>query len=143
MTRAQTPSARADLHLRALQAALSATLALGLGACAGKPSAGPGGGALTGADSGAAVDGADSGGLAEDSGGLAEDSGGDAEDSGGATGLEGCAEVPPEALADCCLDLQAACAAAFPADFDAAYDCAFGAATGCTPWGPPVPPALA
>jgi hypothetical protein len=137
MTRAQTPSARADLHLRALQAALSATLALGLGACAGKPTGGgPGGGALTAGDSGAAVDGADSSGLAEDSGG-------DAEDSGGGDLAEGCVDVAPEALADCCLDLQASCTLSFPDDFDAAYDCAFGPATGCTPWGPPVPPALA
>jgi hypothetical protein len=142
MTRAHSPSARADLHLRALQAALSATLALGLGACVEKPSTGPGGGALTGADSGAAVDGAD-GGEVEDSGGEVEDSGGEVEDSGGATGLEGCAEVPPEALFDCCVDLQVACAAAFPDDSDAAYDCAFGPASGCTPWGPPVPPELA
>ncbi len=141
MTRTQTPSARADLHLRALQAALSATLALGLGACADTPTAGgPGGGALTGADSGAV---ADDTGPGEDSGVDGVDSGGATADTGGAAGEATCADVPPEALADCCLDLQADCTLRFPDDFDAAYDCAFGPASGCTPWGPPVPPELA
>jgi hypothetical protein len=47
----------------------------------------------------------------------------------------------------CCPLLGAWCAAEYPADSQAATDCQFGpgfnGSTGCSPWGPPAPPAMA
>lgn len=56
--------------------------------------------------------------------------------------------APARANGPCCLALQDWCAAAFPsdADLDARNACVFGenfsGTTGCTPWGPPAPPAM-
>lgn len=44
----------------------------------------------------------------------------------------------------CCEDLAAACRLEHPLGGDAYYDCVYGSdfdgSTGCIPWGPPVPP---
>lgn len=129
---------RRHLHEKAMQAAISVTLALGV-ACAPKPQpfegSGPEGN-VDAADPDDSSDSADPGGGADtaatsDTG----DTGAPGADLGDCLGIADMTE-----LAACCEALAAACDAAYPDDWEAAYDCAWGGATGCTPWGPAVPP---
>ena len=129
-------SERRVLHEKAMQAAISVTLALGV-ACSPKPRPfdGDADGTVsvdTGAarDTGAASGGADAGGA--DTGGA---------DTASPEPSDTCADIiDMTELMACCEALAAACDARFPDDWEAAYECAWGAETGCTPWGPPVPP---
>lgn len=68
----------------------------------------------------------------------------DAVASGDAHGAKpDCTAVPNS---DCCTALGVWCAAEFPTDTVAQNTCQFGpnfdSSTGCTPWGPPAPPAM-
>ncbi len=110
---------RADLHQKAMQAAISVTLALGV-ACGQPPEPFEKDPTGTAASDTASDDGA-------------EDTGTPA--LGTCVGI-----VEPVELYACCAELSEDCDAAFPDDWKAAYECARGAASGCTPWGPPVPP---
>lgn len=58
-----------------------------------------------------------------------------------------CDDADQDALFDCCEKLAKVCLALHPVDEDARTECTYGpdydGSTGCIPWGPPVPPALA
>lgn len=133
---------RADLHQKAMQAAISVTLALGV-ACGQPPQ--PFEKDPTGTAS--AADSAEPSGTDTAAGDTASEAADDTaagDTAAGDTGtptLGTCVGiVDPAELTACCAALSAACDAAFPDDWEAAYECAWGAASGCTPWGPPVPP---
>lgn len=107
-----------QLHAKALAAASSVVLALGLTACD------------LGSEYGtAAADTADTGTCEVDETWLS------------------CESADPDALIDCCQKLAKVCLALHPIDQEAQSACTYGpdydGSTGCIPWGPPVPPALA
>ncbi len=155
-----------DIHRKALVAASSVVLAMGLGACARAPvESNDKPGAITDAgEFGATAD--PPGETTDGTTGSTTDSTTDHGGTGGSTGTVSTTETtstrpgddggttseapdctisPPEELVLCCEDLMAWCTDAFdPASTewaDCVYGPGFDGSTGCIPWGPAVPPA--
>ncbi len=131
MTTKNTPPSRRELHRKALMAAGSVVLALGIGGCAGAS-------AYEVDD-----DGFFSGRAADDTAlSSADDTGSDCD---GGDDVPDCLGIDDgEEWAACCSELAEWCAEEHPHNDDAMMACTYGedfdGSTGCIPWGPPVPP---
>ena len=154
------------LRRKALVAAGSVVLALGLGACTVPTKADTGAsGDSSPTDTGKAADSDDTGSASgdTDTGAVDTDSGPVDTDSGGAeTGGKDTDTAPVDTdtasakkpdctimdtgIAACCEALSEWCNDAYGADRSAVDTCIYGpdydGSTGCIPWGPPVPPAF-
>lgn len=133
------PLSRAEVHRRALLAA--AAVALGTSSCGEATLATPSSAdAQAGSDAAEVVASPDAAGDAS-----AVTDAEDATTAVDASGKPDCSAVAAADLAACCDKLRAWCDAALGVGTEAANTCHYGpgfdASTGCTPWGPPAPPA--